>query len=220
MKDNINWKSIKTVLLDMDGTLLDLHFDNYFWQEYLPEHWGKLNNMDAERAKTQLKDWYSKEIGTLSWYCLDFWTDRLKFDVLELKVDVEHLIEYRPHAKSFLEKLSANAACSVIMVTNAHEKLIEMKVDKTGIDVFFDRIISSHTIGHAKEEQAFWTKLQLESPFKLNETLLIDDNLTVLRAAREFGIKNLLTISKPDSQNEKQDPEEFEAIDSFQDITF
>ena len=220
MKGNINWKSIKTVLLDMDGTLLDLHFDNYFWQEYLPEHWGKMNDMDAETAKAQLKDWYSKEVGTLSWYCLDFWTDRLKFDVLALKADVEHLIKYRPHAKSFLEKLNNNIDYSVIMVTNAHENLIKMKVEKTGIDVFFDQIISSHTIGHAKEEQDFWKKLKLETPFELQETLLIDDNLTVLRAAREFGIENLLTISKPDSQNEEQDPEEFSAVESFEDIIF
>lgn len=220
MKDNINWKSIKTVLLDMDGTLLDLHFDNYFWQEYLPSHWGKLNNMDAEAAKLQLKEWYSKEAGTLSWYCLDFWTDRLKFDVLALKSNVEHLINYRPHAKSFLQALKNNSAYSVVMVTNAHEDLIKMKTDKTGIEEYFDEIISSHSIGYAKEEQAFWKNLQIDNPFELGSTVLIDDNLTVLRAAREFGIKHLLTIAKPDSQNEKQNAEEFTAIESFKDITF
>ena len=220
MKDNINWSSIKTVLLDMDGTLLDLHFDNYFWQEYLPTHWGNLNNMDAESAKSQLKEWYSKEAGTLSWYCLDFWTDRLEFDVLALKSDVEHLINYRPYAESFLQALNNNPAYSVVMVTNAHEELIKMKADKTGIDIYFDKVISSHAIGFAKEEQAFWEKLKNENYFELDSTVLIDDNLTVLRAAREFGFRNLLTISKPDSQNEKQNPEEFTAIDSFQDIIF
>lgn len=218
MKDNINWQSIKTILLDMDGTLLDLHFDNYFWQDYLPVHWGKLNNMDAVEAKTQLKEWYSKEAGTLSWYCLDFWTERLKFNVLELKADVEHLIQYRPHAESFLDQLKANPNYIVIMVTNAHVDLIKMKADKTGIDEFFDEIISSHTIGHAKEDQEFWINLHLQLNFNPDETLLIDDNLTVLRAAREFGIKNLLTIARPDSKNEHQDPEEFQAIESFQDI--
>jgi GMP/IMP 5'-nucleotidase len=217
MKHNINWKSIQTILLDMDGTLLDLYFDNFFWQEYLPEKWGEMNNMDAETAKMHLKDWYEKEAGTLSWYCLDFWTERLKFDVLELKEDITHLIKYRPHAETFLEKL-LKSDHSVIMVTNAHEKLIKMKADKTGIDIFFDRVISSHAIGHAKEEQAFWKKLQLETPFELESTLLIDDNLDVLRAAREFGIKNLLTIAKPDSQNSEQDTAEFEAIHSFHDI--
>ena len=220
MKDDINWQSIKTILLDMDGTLLDLHFDNYFWQKYLPEHWGKLNNMQADEAKAQLKEWYSKEAGTLSWYCLDFWTDRLGFNVLELKADVEHLIQYRPHAETFLKRLSVNPRYSVIMVTNAHQDLVMMKADKTGIDSFFDEIVSSHAIGHAKEEQEFWIKFQSNYPFNLDEALLIDDNLTVLRAAREFGIKNLLTISKPDSKNDHQDPEEFQAIDSFEDIIF
>ena len=31
MPFNIDWRSIYDVLLDMDGTLLDLHYDATFW---------------------------------------------------------------------------------------------------------------------------------------------------------------------------------------------
>ncbi|MDH3916294.1 MAG: haloacid dehalogenase, partial [Chromatiales bacterium] len=35
-----DWSTVDTVLLDMDGTLLDLRFDNYFWQELVPSRYG------------------------------------------------------------------------------------------------------------------------------------------------------------------------------------
>ena len=46
----IDWNAIDTVLFDMDGTLLDLYYDNYFWHEYLPERWGAHNGMDSQSA--------------------------------------------------------------------------------------------------------------------------------------------------------------------------
>ena len=29
--EGIDWTQLDTILLDMDGTLLDLEFDNHFW---------------------------------------------------------------------------------------------------------------------------------------------------------------------------------------------
>ena len=219
MEPKIDWNEINTVLLDMDGTLLDLNFDYYFWHEYLPENWAKQNNMDVQKAKVKLLNMYKQEMGKLSWYCLDFWSKKLNFDVLQLKKELIHLIKYRPHAKSFLEQLK-NSNLSITMVTNAHEKLIRMKVEVTRIDVFFNQIISSHSIGYAKEEISFWEELKNTITFDVNKTLFIDDNLSVLRSAKKFGIKHLLSIAKPNSQKPNQDTEEFEAIHSFNDIIF
>jgi FMN phosphatase YigB (HAD superfamily) len=36
-KITIPLDEIKYVLLDMDGTLLDKYFDDYFWEHLLPE---------------------------------------------------------------------------------------------------------------------------------------------------------------------------------------
>lgn len=219
MKPDINWNAINTVLLDLDGTLLDLYFDNYFWQEYLPEQWGKINGMDADIAKSQLRRWYAQEAGTLSWYCLDFWTERLNFDVFGLKQDVKHLIKTRPYTEPFLEKLQT-ANYELIMVTNAHQKLVKMKMERTGIGVFFDHIVSAHEFGYAKEEPKFWKILQSRFSFDCNKTVLIDDNLVVLRTARKFGIQHLLSIAKPDSSGCERDTAEFCPVYSFNDIIF
>jgi len=213
----INWNDVDTILLDMDGTLLDLYFDNYFWQEYLPMHWGEKRGLDVEAAKRELIPRFKSMEGTLSWYCLDFWSQELKIDVLQLKVDIEHLIQVRPSVPEFLEVLVSRNKTPV-MVTNAHQDLITMKLEKTGIGKYFREIISSHRLGAPKEETEFWHKLNQDMKFNPARTLLIDDNLTVLRTARAYGISNLFSIARPDSQAPVRNTEEFMAIHDFRDL--
>ena len=50
----INWKNIDTVLLDMDGTLLDLHFDNHFWQTFVPLRYAQQHAGGAFEVKDVL----------------------------------------------------------------------------------------------------------------------------------------------------------------------
>lgn len=51
MHFDIAWQEVDTVLLDMDGTLLDLAFDNYFWQTLVPETWPPAASI-CRRRKT------------------------------------------------------------------------------------------------------------------------------------------------------------------------
>ena len=209
------WEDIDTVLLDMDGTLLDLHFDNYFWREYLPVKWGEIHAVAPEQAKQQLLPKFERNIGTLSWYCVDYWSAELQLDVMALKNDIVHLIKKRPYTEEFLDFLR-RAGKQVVMVTNCHAKLIDLKMAKTRIDCYFHEIYCAHNLGAPKEAQDFWVRLSQQLAFSPEKTVLIDDNLTVLRTARAFGIRHLLTIAQPDSQSVARVTGEFTAIHSFQ----
>ena len=48
---SLPWSDIDTVLLDMDGTLLDLHFDNHFWLEHLPQRYAELHGVSRAMAE-------------------------------------------------------------------------------------------------------------------------------------------------------------------------
>ena len=213
----IDWGRIDTVLLDMDGTLLDLHFDNYFWQEYLPRRYAEINRLDPEQAKRSINHQTRSIQGTLEWYSTDYWSEVLKLDVVELKHEVSHKVNVRPHCEDFLDALR-EAGKDVVMVTNAHHDSLNLKMEKTGIADKFDRLITVHEFSLPKENPECWLEVQQRHPFDPSRTLLIDDNLRVLQSAQEYGIDQLLAIFKPDSMAPVVDVMHFLAIHSFREI--
>lgn len=213
----LDWSEIETVLLDMDGTLLDLHFDDFFWQKQLPQKWGELNGWNSDEAMSRLVPIFQENRGTLPWYCLDYWSDRLGMDVFTIKNGIEHLIQLRPHVSEFLHYLN-NQNKKVVLVTNSHEKFISLKMEATGIAGHFDNMFNSHAFGFPKEDTSFWKVLAEKMSFNKTTTILIDDNLSVLRSAREYGIRHLFGIEKPSSKSPVMDTEEFRGIASFRDL--
>ena len=208
------WDAIETVLLDMDGTLLDLHFDNYFWLEYLPVTYANKHQLSEQAAKDELFTAFSDTRGTLNWYCLDYWSERLGLDIAKLKLDVEEKIAYRPYVKDFLQLLKQQGKRAVI-VTNAHRDSVDLKMRHTQLNALVDRVISSHDYQEPKESQIFWEGLVREEPFDKSRTLLIDDNQAVLKTAQNWGIRHLLTIYHPDSQQPANTDSEHDGIHHF-----
>ena len=211
------WSDIDTVLLDMDGTLLDLNFDNHFWQVHVPLRYGEARGLTREAAREELMARYHARAGTLDWYSVDYWETELELDIMALKEEVAHLIAIHPHVTDFLT--AARTACKrVVLVTNAHHKSLTLKMARTGLQVHFDNIISSHSVRRPKEDQAFWRRLQQFEGFLPARSLLVDDSLPVLDAARAYGVGHLVTIRRPDTRQPQKDTADYRAIDSFAEL--
>ncbi len=211
------WQDIETVLLDMDGTLLDLHFDNHFWLSHVPACYAEKHALSQEQAFERLMERYTEVRGRLDWYCVDFWTRELSLDIEQLKHDMAEKISIRPDVVELLSWLNNNDK-RVVLVTNAHPASLNLKMAKTNLHVHFDKIINAHDIGLAKENDGFWGKLQTVEPYDKERTMLIDDNLEVLDSAHEYGIQYCLGIQQPDSQGSVVSSEKYLVIDEFKDI--
>ncbi len=217
MTTMLDWTTIDTVLLDMDGTLLDLHYDNHFWLEHVPRRYGEKYGLTLEAAKEALRPRYKAVEGTLDWYCVDYWTRELGLDIPLLKQEVDHLIAIHPFVVDFLHAVRA-ARKRVLLVTNAHGKAIDIKFRRTRLGGHFDAVVCSHDLRLPKEHVGFWRKLEAVHPINKARTLLVDDSLPVLRAARDHGIGHLLAVYQPDSKLPEKDVGDFPAIRSFREI--
>lgn len=211
------WSDIDTVLLDMDGTLLDLHYDNQFWLEHLPQRYAQLHGVSRAMAELELQPLFERNAGTLNWYCLDFWTRELKLPVRELKQELAELIALRPDAPPFLAALR-QAGKRVVMITNAHRDSLSLKLERVELAPYFERLISSHDYGFPKESAQFWDALQADIDFDPARSLFIDDTLPILRSARRYGVAHLLAVRQPDSKRGPRDTEEFEAVEDYREL--
>ena len=212
--DTLPWNHIHTLLLDMDGTLLDLHYDNYFWRDYMPARYAASRGLDIPTASRLLAPLFKRHEGTLNWYCIDFWTRELQLDIEALKRDVKQFIAIKSGALAFLTRLR-QAGKRTVLVTNAHPKSLALKLEHTRLDDYLDQIISAHTLGLPKEHPAFWKTLQQSCAFDPAHTLLIDDNLNALRSAQQYGLAYLLAVRKPSSLDSTVIQSEFAMLEEF-----
>ncbi len=204
-------------MLDMDGTLLDLAFDNYIWKELVPRRYAVEKNMTYEEARALLTAKYAAVQGDLEWYCLDHWCDRLGMDVVQLHHDMSHRIGYLPGALEFLRRVQEQNI-RVLLVTNAHPDTLALKDAMTGLGDYFDGLHSSHTYGYAKESQNFWSALKEEVGFDRDTTLFVDDSLPVLRSAKEYGIGMLVSVTQPDTTEPERPTTEFRSVQRVADL--
>jgi len=184
----------------MDGTVLDLAFDNYFWRELVPRCMARKRQQSHEHVRTELFELYARKQGSLDWYCLDYWTAELDLDLKALKNASSQRIKFLPGAREFLTTL-VGWQKRVVLVTNAHSHTLAVKKGITGLEQYFQLFISSHEFGFAKEQREFWPLMRSRVDFDPATTLFVDDSLAVLDEAAVFGIHGIVAVTRPDTSS-------------------
>ncbi len=213
----IDWSRIDTVFLDMDGTLLDLEFDNVLWNSVLPQRYAIRHGIDETAARTHLLERFAATRHTITHYSLDYWAAHTSVDIFGMHDELKHLIRYRPHARRFLEWLRATGR-RVWLVTNAHRRSLKVKDMMTGLTQEVHQAVSSHDFAAPKESAEFWQRLTDLEAFTPSRSLLIDDNAAVLDSARDYGVGHLLTITQPDSSQPPRSGLAYPAFNFFDEI--
>ncbi len=213
----LDWQRISTVLLDMDGTLLDKYYDDYFWEHYLPQVYAEKNGLSPDQAQAELYARYRSVEKTLMWTDLSYWSEQLDLDIISLKGEVDHLIHLHPHVIDFLDFLRGLKK-ELYLVTAADPKALEIKMNRIDLRGYFTQVICAGEVGLPKEDVKFWQRLEERLGFSARRTMFADDNVGVLRAARNHGIKYLIHIARPSSQAPLGYSHEFISVAAFDEL--
>jgi 5'-nucleotidase len=212
-----DWAHIDTVLLDLDGTLLDLAYDNHFWLEIVPAAYAAARMTTLEAARTEIAPLFRACEGTLPWYCIDHWSQELDLDIEALKRANTQRIAWLPGAKDFLLRVRG-AGKRVVLLTNSHPRVLRIKDEHTGVLEYFDAAFTSHEFGVPKETAQFWEAVRAVEPFDARRSLFADDSPSVLRAAQNAGIRWVYGVRRPDSVETVREHVDVPAIDAVSEL--
>ena len=210
----LNWNEIDDVLLDMDGTLLDRHFDNFFFEEELPRRYATLNGLQLEESRDTLMAMYRSVEGELDWTNLHYWTQRVGIDVVAMTKELDHMIGFFFGAEEFLQHLRLLGK-RVTIVTNAHESGVAIKVAKTGLDQHVNRIVNACEVGYLKMRPEYWPNCPRLLGFDPTRSLYMDDDESCLIAAKRFGVAHLIHSAKSSSQLPPAPLDQFVSVTGF-----
>ena len=128
----LNWDRIDDVLIDMDGTLLDRHFDNFFFEEDLPRRYVAMQGLSFDASRGTVNGDVPVGGRELAWTDLHYSSGRVGIDVVAMHLSQLTLIGFLLGAEDFLKAVRIKGKRRA--ATNAHEAGVAVKSAKTGLD--------------------------------------------------------------------------------------
>ncbi len=215
--DRIDWSEIDIAFLDLDGTVLDLNYDNTIWNDHLPVVYAEKRGLTIDTARAELFDEMKNIRGTIEFYSLDYWERFTGLDMDKLHRDHANLVTYRHNALAFLRWLKSQQITTVL-ATNAHRRSLGVKNAVINFSAELDQIVSSQDFQIPKEDVGYWHAMLEAIQFDPSRAFFADDNEPVLAAARQFGIVELWHVSTPDSQRSRPPSTQFPSFDDYAEL--
>ena len=192
------------MLVDMDGVILDNTYDNNFWQNQIPGVISKNKNISFEDAKRLAVQIFNYKKNTKDWYDVDYWSNMLNVDIEAEKrssISFDRIQLYEGVTKT-LNKLKDNFR--LILITNAHRKTLNIKLEKYDLNPYFENMICAHELHYVKENIQLW--YMLKSRFKLDytKTLLIEDTINNIKVGLSAGISQAVYLGDESYEDSKK----------------
>ena len=212
-----DWSAIDTVLLDLDGTLLDQAYDNHIWRDLVPQRFALSRGLDLHAAYSEIASRFAERSGTLDWYCIDYWSRTLGIDIGALHREVRSHVAWLPGAREFLVRMRASGK-RLVLLTNSHPIALAVKHEESGVLDYLDAAVTSHDFGAPKEHAQFWTAALERFEYDPSRSLFADDNSKMLEAARSAGVRWIYGIRHWDTKGSRREHVDHPAVDSVADL--
>jgi len=215
IREKMIGEHVRTLFIDMDGTLTDLAFDRTFFKQTLPHAYAEASGMAHAEAEAHVNEQLDAIHGTLSWYSLPHLSQLFGLDLAAMTAEFAHGVNLREGVLDFLDR--AGHHYRRVLVTNADPSVLAVKLKHLGIGAWLDAVISAHHLGAAKEEAVFYERLAELEPDCPAAGVLIDDNLRAVAAARRAGLATI-TITRPDLSRAPHQEVDGPAVESVADL--
>ena len=188
------FKDIECLLIDMDGVILDNAYDNDFWQNQIPEVIADSKGIAFDDAKRLAIQIFNYKKNTKDWYDVDYWSNMLDIDI-EAQKRSEKSFSRISLYDGVIDTLSVlKNKTKTILITNAHRKTLNIKLEKYNLTSYFDEMVCAHELNYVKEDIQLWYMLRSKYKLDYEKTLLVEDTINNINVGLSAGISGAIYV--------------------------